>query len=50
MTEEEKLIDYRSVIYAVEHILLGYKNDISPNLRNKLNHWKKNIQEELDKE
>lgn len=48
--EMEKPYDYRSVIYAIEHILLGYKNDISPNLRNKLNHWKKNIQEELDKE
>lgn len=48
--EMEKPIDYRSVIYAIEHILLGYKNDISPNLHNKLTHWKKNIQEELDKE
>ena len=50
MTEKEKPIDYRSVIYAIEHILLGYKNDISPNLRAKLNHWKNNIQEGLDKE
>lgn len=46
----EKPYDYRSVIYAIEHILLAYEKDISPNLRNKLNHWKKNIQEELDKE
>lgn len=50
MTDEEKPYDYRSVIYAIEHILLSYKNDISPNLHNKLNLWKKNIQEELDKE
>ena len=48
--ELEKPYDYRSVVYAIEHILLGYKNDISPNLRAKLNHWKNNIQEELDKE
>ncbi len=49
-TEEEKPYDYRSVIYAIEHILLVYEKDISPNLHNKLSHWKKNIQEELDKE
>jgi actin-related protein len=49
-TDEEKLIDYRSVIYAIEHILLVYEKGISPNLHNKLTHWKKNIQEELDKE
>lgn len=50
MTEKEKPYDYRSVIYAIEHILLVYEKDISPNLHNKLTHWKKNIQEELDKE
>lgn len=50
MTDEEKPYDYRSVIYAIEHILLVYKKDISPNLHNKLSHWKKNIQEYLDKE
>lgn len=48
--EMEKSYDYRSVIYAIEHILLVYEKDISPNLHNKLTHWKKNIQEELDKE
>ena len=48
--EREKPYDYRSVIYAIEHILLVYEKDISPNLHNKLTHWKKNIQEELDKE
>lgn len=48
--EMEKPYDYRSVIYAIEHILLVYEKDISPNLHNKLTHWKKNIQEELDKE
>ena len=48
--EMEKAYDYRSVIYAIEHILLVYEKDISPNLHNKLTHWKKNIQEELDKE
>ena len=48
--EMEKSYDYRSVIYAIEHILLVYEKDISPNLHNKLNHWKKNLQEELDKE
>lgn len=48
--EMEKPYDYRSVIYAIEHIILGFGKDISPNLRNKLNHWKKNIQEELKKE
>lgn len=49
MTDEEKPYDYRSIIYAIEHILLGFKNDITPNLRAKLNHWKNNIREELDK-
>ena len=48
--EREKPYDYRSVIYAIEHILLVYEKDISPNLHNKLSRWKKNIQEELDKE
>lgn len=48
--DEEKPYDYRSVVYAIEHILLVYEKDISPNLHNKLTHWKKNIQEELDKE
>ena len=48
--EMEKPYDYRSVVYAIEHILLMYEKDISPNLHNKLTHWKKNIQEELDKE
>lgn len=48
--EMEKPYDYRSVIYAIEHILLVYEKDISPNLHNKLSYWKKNIQEELDKE
>ena len=48
--EMEESYDYRSVIYAIEHILLMYEKDISPNLHNKLTHWKKNIQEELDKE
>ena len=48
--EMKKPYDYRSVIYAIEHILLAYEKDISPNLHNKLNHWKNNIQEELDKE
>lgn len=50
MTEEEKPYDCRSIIYAIEHILLAYEKDISPNLHNKLSHWKKNIQEYLDKE
>ena len=50
MTDEEKPIDYRSVIYAIEHILFVCEKDISPNLHNKLSHWKKNIQVELDKE
>lgn len=48
--EMEKPYDYRSVIYAIEHILSVYEKDISPNLHNKLTHWKKNIQEDLDKE
>lgn len=48
--EMEKPYDYRSVIYAIEHILLVYEKDISPNLHNKLSHWKENIQEDLDKE
>lgn len=48
--EMEKPYDYRSVIYAIEHIILAFEKDISPNLRKKLNHWKRNIQEELDKE
>ncbi len=48
--ELEKPYDYRSVVYAIEHILLVYEKDISPNLHNKLTHWKKNIQEELDKQ
>lgn len=48
--EMEKPYDYRSVVYAIEHILLVYEKDISPNLHNKLTHWKENIQEELDKE
>ena len=47
--EMGKPYDYRSVIYAIEHILLVYGKDISPNLHNKLTHWKKNIQEDLDK-
>ena len=46
----KKEMDSRSVIYAIEHILLVYEKDISPNLHNKLSSWKKNIQEELDKE
>ena len=33
--EMEKPYDYRSVIYAIEHILLVYEKDISPNLHNK---------------
>ena len=48
--EIEKPYDYRSVIYAIEHIILVFEKDISPNLHDKLNHWKRNIQEELDKE
>lgn len=48
MTKEEP-IDYRSVIYAIDHILLGYKSDISPNLKAKLTRWKNNLQKELSK-
>ena len=48
MTKEEP-IDYRSVIYAIDHILLAYKSDISPNLKAKLTRWKNNLQKELSK-
>lgn len=34
MAEEEKPYDCRSIIYAIEHILLAYEKDISPNLHN----------------
>lgn len=43
LAEGRKELDYRSVIYAIDHILLKYHRDMSLNLRIKLEKWKNNI-------
>lgn len=51
--EERKRISYykdQETIQTVNHILLVYDNDISPNLKAKLTKWKNFLQREFDKE